>query len=36
MYKENIATLKAFLIERENIRLKKEAGEPRPWTTDPI
>src|SRR5690242_934398 len=25
-----------YMVERENIRLKKEAGEPRPWTTDKI
>jgi len=25
-----------FIIERENIRLKKERGEPRPWTEDPL
>jgi hypothetical protein len=24
----------AFMCEREAIRLKKEAGEPKPWTTD--
>ena len=27
---------KWFICERENIRLKKEAGEPRPWTSDEI
>jgi len=26
----------AFMRERESIRLKKEAGEPWPWTSDPI
>jgi len=26
----------AFIVERETIRLKKEAGEPWPWTEDPI
>jgi hypothetical protein len=25
-----------FIKERENIRVKKENGKPRPWTTDPI
>lgn len=25
-----------WINERESIRLKKEAGEPRPWTADPI
>jgi len=25
-----------FIKERESIRLKKEAGKPRPWTKDPI
>lgn len=25
-----------FVAERERIRLKKEAGLPRPWTDDPI
>ena len=25
-----------WITERESIRLKKEAGEPRPWTDDPI
>ncbi len=26
----------AFMVEREEIRLYKEAGQPRPWTTDEI
>lgn len=26
----------AYMIERENIRRRKEAGEPGPWTDDPI
>lgn len=26
----------AFVIEREEIRLRKEAGKPKPWTKDPI
>lgn len=25
-----------FILERERIRVKKEAGKPRPWTKDPI
>lgn len=25
-----------FIVERERIRVKKEAGKPRPWTEDPI
>jgi hypothetical protein len=31
-----VARLLAYLVEREAIRIKKEAGEPWPWTTDPI
>lgn len=26
----------AFIHERERIRLAKEAGQPKPWTTDPV
>lgn len=26
----------AFIKERERVRLNKEAGRPKPWTTDPI
>jgi len=26
----------AYMIERENVRRRKEAGEPGPWTDDPI
>ena len=26
----------AFAIERENIRLRREAGDPAPWTEDPV
>jgi hypothetical protein len=33
---ERIEALNRFIEEREAIRIKKEAGEPRPWTTDPI
>lgn len=25
-----------FIAERERIRIKKEAGQPWPWTNDPI
>lgn len=25
-----------WIVERETVRLKKERGEPRPWTADPI
>lgn len=31
-----VRELVAFIKERESIRLKKEAGKPRPWTKDPI
>lgn len=31
-----IERLATFVKERESIRLKKEAGEPKPWTADPI
>lgn len=31
-----VKELCAFIREREAIRVKKEAGEPRPWTKDPI
>jgi hypothetical protein len=30
------ASLFAYMIERENIRHRKEAGAPPPWTDDPI
>lgn len=26
----------AFMLEREAVRLRKESGQPRPWTDDPI
>ena len=32
----NKALLQYWIIEREKVRLKKEAGEPKPWSTDPI
>ena len=32
----NLEPLLYWCRERENIRLKKEAGEPWPWTSDPI
>lgn len=31
-----VEELNAFIEERESIRVKKEAGLPRPWTTNPI
>ena len=34
--KEPIKRLLYWIKERESIRLKKEAGEPRPWTDDEI
>lgn len=30
------SALIAFIVERERVRVKKEAGEPWPWTHDPI
>jgi alpha-glutamyl/putrescinyl thymine pyrophosphorylase clade 1 len=33
---EMVERLLAFAIERDAIRLRKEAGQPPPWTTDPI
>src|SRR5262249_39612351 len=33
---EMVARVVAFAIEREAIRLRKEAGQPWPWTTDEI
>lgn len=30
-----LSRLVYFICERESIRLKKEAGEPKPWTDDP-
>jgi hypothetical protein len=33
---ESLRILFHWIKERESIRLKKEAGEPKPWTTDPI
>lgn len=31
-----VKELTAFITERERIRVKKLAGKPKPWTTDPI
>lgn len=31
-----LAGMIAWIIERESIRVKKEAGLPKPWTTDPL
>jgi hypothetical protein len=33
---EMVARVVAFAVEREAIRAHKEAGQPPPWTTDPI
>ena len=33
---KNVDLLAYWITERESIRRKKEAGLPRPWTTDPI
>lgn len=33
---ENFRVLLYWMREREAIRLRKEAGQPRPWTEDPI
>lgn len=33
---ENAERLNQFIEERERVRIKKEAGYPRPWTADPI
>lgn len=33
---DGITRLVKFIIERERIRLRREAGVPKPWTTDPI
>lgn len=33
---QRIKAFNTFVEERENIRIKKEAGKPRPWTDDPI
>lgn len=32
----NVKPLVKYIVERESIRVKKEAGEPRPWTKDKI
>jgi transposase len=33
---KNLEAFLAFTQERESIRLKRERGEPAPWTTDPV
>ena len=33
---ESLRVLKHWMVERENIRLKREAGLPAPWTEDKI
>jgi hypothetical protein len=32
----NLETFVYWISERESVRLKKEAGKPKPWTDDPI
>lgn len=32
----NVSELLHWIKERESVRVKKEAGAPKPWTTDPI
>ena len=32
----NLQPFLTFILERENIRLRREAGQPWPWTEDPI
>lgn len=34
--RDPLARLRYWILERESIRLKKEAGEPHPWTDDEI
>ena len=36
MITERFKMLEHWIRERENIRLRREAGEPKPWTTDPV
>jgi hypothetical protein len=31
-----VEPVKKFIVERETIRIKKERGDPAPWTTDPV
>lgn len=33
---DNVARLISFIIEREAVRVRKERGDPWPWTQDPI
>lgn len=33
---EKVQEFIAFIQERENVRIRKEGGQPRPWTSDPI
>lgn len=35
-HEQAMEDLIAYMHERERIRLRKEAGEPKPWTEDPI
>ena len=36
MLEKNLSELLHWVKERENVRVKKEAGLPKPWTEDPI
>ena len=36
LHPESVARLVDFIVERHSITMKKAAGEPKPWTTDPI
>ena len=36
LVEKNVSELLHWVKERESVRIKKEAGEPKPWTTDPI
>lgn len=33
---DNVARFVAFIVERERVRVRKERGDPWPWTDDPI
>lgn len=33
---DNVARLISFIVERERVRVRKERGDPWPWTEDPI
>lgn len=36
MTAKNLGALVGWIGEREVVRLRREAGEPKPWTDDPI